>query len=106
MILLKFFKKVGVKLNPPEDIPEVIFEPDKFKNVDFEQNKKNIAEIKEYIEVGLKGGHPNGGLKQFLENDRKVLNFDISWFDNKYDKEEKRYKMNYFLADGKVNKYI
>ena len=102
----KYFKKVGVKLNPPEDIPEVIFEPDKFKNVDFEQNKKNIAEIKEYIEVGLKGGHPNGGLKQFLENDRKVLNFDISWFDNKYDKEEKRYKMNYFLADGKVNKYI
>ena len=98
----KYFSKLGIKLNPPEEIPEVIFEPDKFKNVDFEQNKKNIAEIKEYIEVGLKGGHPNGGLKQFLENDRKVLNFDISWFDNQYDKEEKRYKMNYFLADGKV----
>ena len=74
-----------------------------FKNVDFEQNKKNIAEIKEYIEVGLKGGHPNKTLKQFLENDRKVLNFDISWFDDKYDKEEKVYKMNYYLADGKVS---
>ena len=58
--------------------------------------------MKEYIEVGLKGGHPNNGLKQFLENDRKVLNFDISWFDDKYDKEEKMYKMNYYLADGKV----
>ena len=97
-----YFRKVGIPLNQPEEIPEVIFEPDKFKNVDFEQNKKNIAEIKEYIEVGLKGGHPNGGLKQFLENDRKVLNFDISWFDDKYDKEEKVYKLNYFLADGKV----
>jgi hypothetical protein len=42
-------------------------------------------------------------LKQFLENDRKVLNFDISWFDDKYDKEEKLYKMNYYLADGKVS---
>jgi hypothetical protein len=38
-----------------------------------------------------------------LENDRKVLNFDISWFDDKYDKEEKVYKMNYYLADGKVS---
>ena len=94
--------KVGINLNNPINIPDVIFEPDKFKNVDFEQNKKNITEIKEYIEVGLKGGHPNGGLKQFLENDRKVLNFDISWFDDKYDKEEKVYKLNYFLADGKV----
>ena len=97
-----YYMKVGINLNNPINIPDVIFEPDKFKNVDFEQNKKNIAEIKEYIEVGLKGGHPNGGLKQFLENDRKVLNFDISWFDDKYDKEEKVYKLNYFLADGKV----
>ena len=97
-----YYTKLGINLNPPIEIPEVIFEPDKFKNVDFEQNKKNIAEIKEYIEVGLKGGHPNKGLKQFLENDRKVLNFDISWFDDKYDKEEKVYKLNYFLADGKV----
>lgn len=97
-----YYNKHGIKLNAPEKIPEINFE-DKFKNVDFEQNKKNIAEIKEYIEVGLKGGHPNKTLKQFLENDRKVLNFDISWFDDKYDKEEKVYKMNYYLADGKVS---
>jgi hypothetical protein len=97
-----YYNQHGIQLNPPEKIPEINFE-DKFKNVDFEQNKKNIAEIKEYIEVGLKGGHPNKTLKQFLENDRKVLNFDISWFDDKYDKEEKVYKMNYYLADGKVS---
>ena len=59
-------------------MPEIHYE-DKFKNVDFAQNRKNIAELKEYIEVGLKGGHPNRNLKQFLENDRKVLNFDISY---------------------------
>ena len=51
--------KVGINLNNPIDIPDIIFEPDKFKNVDFEQNKKNITEIKEYIEVGLKDSHPN-----------------------------------------------
>ena len=32
-----------------------------------------------------------------------MLNFDISWFDDKYDKEEKVFKMNYYLADGKVS---
>ena len=98
----KFYADKNVTLNDPEDIPEIHYE-DKFKNVDFTQNKKNIAELKEYIEVGLKGGHPNKNLKQFLMNDRKVLNFDISWFDDKYDKEEKLYKMNYYLADGNVN---
>ena len=99
----KYLLDNGIILNPPEKVPEVIFEPDKFKNVDFEQNKKNIADLKEYIEVGLKGGHPNNGLKQFLENDRKVLNFDISWFDDKYDKEEKVYKMNYLFSRRKSN---
>ena len=39
-------------------------------------------------------------------NDRKVLNFDISWFDDKYDKEEKLYKMNFYLADGSVSDNI
>ena len=98
----KFYADKNVTLNDPEDIPEIHYE-DKFKNVDFTQNKKNIAELKEYIEVGLKGGHPNKNLKQFLMNDRKVLNFDISWFDDKYDKEEKLYKMNFYLADGSVS---
>ena len=61
----KYLLDNGIILNPPEKVPEVIFEPDKFKNVDFEQNKKNIADLKEYIEVGLKGGHPNNGLNNF-----------------------------------------
>lgn len=98
----KFYEEKNIHLNSPEPIPEISYE-DKFKNVDVIQNRKNIAELKEYIEVGLKGGHPNKTLKQFLDNDRKVLNFDISWFDDKYDKEEKLYKMNYYLADGKVS---
>ena len=97
----KFFEEKGIKLNPFEKIPEIDY-GDKFKNVDYEKMKKTIAEIKEYTEVGLKGGHPNKRLKQFLDNDRKVLSFDISWYDNVYDKEEKKYKLNYYLADGQI----
>jgi hypothetical protein len=98
----KFYADKGVKLKAPEPVPEVDFE-DKFKNIDIKTNLKNISDLKEYNEVFLGGGHPNKTLKQFLENDRKVLNFDIVWFDDKYDKEEKHYKMNYYLADGMVS---
>ena len=96
-----FLIKNGIQLNKPEEIPEIDFST-KYSMIDFDQIKKNIAEFKEYTEVGLGGGHPNKGLKQFLENDRKVLSFEITWFDDKYDKEIKRYKLNYYLADGQI----
>ena len=96
-----FLIKNGIQLNKPEEIPEIDFST-KYSMIDFNQIKKNIADIKEFTEVGLGGGHPNKGLKQFLENDRKVLSFEITWFDEKYDKEVKRYKMNYYLADGQI----
>ncbi|MCQ2820683.1 MAG: DUF1126 domain-containing protein [archaeon] len=44
----KFFEERNVALNPPEPMPEIHYE-DKFKNVDFEASKRNIAEIKEYV---------------------------------------------------------
>ena len=96
-----FLLKNGVQLNTPEEIPEIDFSS-KFSLIDYPKIKKNIADLKEFTEVGLGGGHPNKGLKQFLENDRKVLSFEITWYDDKYDKELKRYKMNYYLADGQI----
>ena len=41
--------KVGINLNNPINIPDVIFEPDKFKNVDFEQNKKILLNWKNIL---------------------------------------------------------
>jgi hypothetical protein len=97
----KFLIDKGISLNPPEPLPEIDFE-DKFMNFDLNANKESISQLKEYIEVKLGGGHPNRILKQFLENDRKVLKFDIMWYDEKYDKEEKHYLMHFFLSDGMV----
>ena len=96
----EFYAKNGITLNPPEEIPEFDFSS-KYSMIDFDKVKKDIAELKEYTEVGLGGGHPNGGLEQFLENDRKVLRFDISWYDP-YDKEEKFYKLHFYLADNQI----
>ena len=96
-----FFLNNGVQLNKQEEIPQIDFSS-KYSMIDYSKIKKNIADLKEFTEVGLGGGHPNKGLKQFLENDRKVLSFEITWYDEKYDKELKRYKLNYYLADGQI----
>lgn len=107
----KFYAKKGIKLNSPEEYvaPKMIEDITNFNSKDGstpesrrQENTQNIAEFKEYIEVKLKGGHPNRNLKQFLENDRKVLNFNILWYDEKYEKEEKPYIMNFYLADNTV----
>ena len=58
--------------------------------------------MKDYLEYSMGGGKVKSA-KQFLENDRKVLSFDITWFDDVYDKEQKNYKLNYYLADGKID---
>ena len=72
-----FFAQNGITLNPPEKIPEYNL-GSKFSLVNQDEVKKNIVDLKEFTEVGLGGGHPNKGLTQFLENDRKVLRFDIT----------------------------
>lgn len=35
-------------------------------------NPPDTKEYKEYFEVKLGGGHPNGGLNKYISNDRKV----------------------------------
>lgn len=107
----QFYEYNGLSLNFKEEFvePQKIDDITNIKGRDgstlesrHDENIQNIAEFKEYIEVKLKGGHPNRNLKRFLENDRKVLNFSILWYDEKYDKEEKPYIMNFYLADNMI----
>lgn len=71
---------MGVKLNSPEILPLDKFEINySLKNVKIPL--PDTKEYKEYFEVKLGGGHPNNGLQKYLENDRKVLSFDILWDD-------------------------
>ncbi len=96
----EYYDSLGISLNDPEEIPAIDFSS-KYSMIDFNSVKKNIMDLKEFTEVGLGGGHPNKGLQQFLENDRKVLRFDIIWY-SPYDKEDKKYKLHYYLADGQI----
>jgi len=70
--------------------------------VNYKQDPPDAGEIKNYIEVMLKGGRPNKNLKSFLDNDRRVLSFAILWSDNSYDGGDKYYRLNFFLSDNTI----
>jgi hypothetical protein len=69
--------------------------------INFKQTPPDQAEMKNYIEVQLKGGRPNKALESFLNNDRKVLSFNILWEDKSFDGGDKYYVLGYYLSDGK-----
>jgi hypothetical protein len=41
-------------------------------------------------------------LESFLDNDRKVLAFNILWEDKSFDGGDKYYVLNYYLSDSNV----
>lgn len=96
-----YFANEGVDIGPAEDYPTDPFQHAR-SMINMKQTPPDQAEFKNYIEVKLKGGRPNGGLKQFLDNDRRVLSFQILWKDFSYDGGDKFYNLNYFLSDNSV----
>lgn len=102
---LKFYADLGTQLNPKEGYPDNLFEANRIM-MRTKIAPPDAAEVREYVEKKLKGGRPNKNLEQFLENDRKVLSFDIVWDDTSYDGGLKFYKMDFFLSDNTVTYYI
>jgi hypothetical protein len=96
-----FYANEGITLAAPEELPYDPFVHTRAM-VNMKQNPPDMAEHKNYIEVMLKGGRPNGNLKSFLDNDRKVLSFAVLWQDTSYDGGDKYYRLNYFLSDNTV----
>jgi hypothetical protein len=101
----KFYADLGIKLNPKETYPDNLFETKRIL-MKTKIPPPDAAEVREYVEKKLKGGRPNKNLQQFLENDRKVLSFDIVWDDTSYDGGLKFFKMDFFLSDNTVNSWL
>ena len=97
----RFYANQGVALGAPEAYPEDLFAHTRAM-INFKQTPPDQAEMKNYIEVQLKGGRPNKALESFLDNDRKVLCLNILWEDRTYDGGDKYYILNYFLSDGRI----
>ena len=96
-----YYANEGGDIGAPENYPEDLFNKAR-SMINMKQTPPDLAEFKNYIEVKLKGGRPNGGLKSFLDNDRCVLCFKILWADVSYDGGDKFYTLNYFLSDNSV----
>lgn len=62
----------------------------------------SVNEHKHYCEVSLGGGNNNKGLEKYLKNDGKVLSFDAIWNDTSFGGSLNKYKVNFYLADDKV----
>ncbi|CAD8082150.1 unnamed protein product [Paramecium primaurelia] len=94
----EFYEYMGKPLQLPEQLPRDNFQAQK-ETKDLKINPPDTKEYKEYFEVKLGGGHPNGGLNKYLSNDRKVLSFDIIWDDASIEGQLNYYTLNYYLAD-------
>ena len=88
-------------MNGAEGYPEDLFSKTRAM-INFKQTPPDQAEMKNYIEVQLKGGRPNKALESFLNNDRKVLSFNILWEDKSFDGGDKYFVLNYYLSDSNV----
>lgn len=64
--------------------------------------KAEIAEAREYAEITLGAAAKNKKLQQFLENDRKVLEFKAFWDDPTRYGTRLYYIVQFFLADDSV----
>eukprot|EP01017_Pseudomicrothorax_dubius_P044864 TRINITY_DN7644_c0_g1_i2.p1 TRINITY_DN7644_c0_g1~~TRINITY_DN7644_c0_g1_i2.p1 ORF type:complete len:663 (+),score=197.49 TRINITY_DN7644_c0_g1_i2:178-1989(+) len=97
----EFYRTQDIPLNPPETVQTDNFEY--LKSIkDIKIPPPDTKEYKEYFEVKLGGGHPNGGLKKYLENDRKTLSFDVVWDDRTPEGAVNYFTLNYFLSDDTV----
>ncbi|EGR32401.1 flagellar microtugule protofilament ribbon protein, putative [Ichthyophthirius multifiliis] len=97
----EFYNYMGVQLNQIEPVPEDNFQTQKrLKEVKIPP--PDVKEYNEYNEVKLGGGHPNGGLQQYLENDRKVLSFNVLWNDNTLEGGINYYILNFYLSDDSI----
>ena len=97
----EFYSYMELALNEPESLPNDLFNTF-VRTKDAKINPPDTKEYKEYIEVRLGGGHPNDGLKKYLDNDRKVLSFRVLWNDSTLEGGFNYFTINYFLADETV----
>jgi len=93
----RYYTEQGVTLNANEGEPEDAFAKDR-RTRNIKYIPEDQAEYKEYANAALSGGKANKNLQQYLENDRKVLQFDVLWSNEQG--ADVCYKINFFLADN------
>eukprot|EP00388_Colpodella_angusta_P002152 GDKJ01006939.1.p1 GENE.GDKJ01006939.1~~GDKJ01006939.1.p1 ORF type:complete len:676 (+),score=121.27 GDKJ01006939.1:29-2056(+) len=97
--------KLGDLGSPVETHTDNFFENEVVRRAAFGATKllpQAVVEAKEYAEIMHGGSRKNRGLKQHLENDRRVLRFNAYWDDKNRYGSRLYYTILYFLSDDTV----
>lgn len=101
-----FSQNAGIEQGPEESAPLDSFLQNQVhvsENVTVKTGfPRDVMEGKEFNELKLGGGRRNFKMKQFLENDRKVLRFYAYWDDETRYGARMYFKVHYFLSDDTV----
>ncbi|KAF4731474.1 EF-hand domain (C-terminal) containing, partial [Perkinsus olseni] len=96
-----FYKDHGLNIGEERETPLDQYTAAKQKSVQLSQQPipEAVREQKVYNEMILGGGRTNPKMKQYLENDRKVLRFYAYWDDKTRYGTRQYYTIHFFLVD-------
>ncbi|KAF4676543.1 EF-hand domain (C-terminal) containing [Perkinsus olseni] len=96
-----FYKEHGLDIGEERETPLDQYTAAKQKSVQLSQQPipEAVREQKVYNEMILGGGRTNPKMKQYLENDRKVLRFYAYWDDKTRYGTRQYYTIHFFLVD-------
>jgi len=101
-----FYDNAGMDIGTEEEQPtDTFLDTEVWKKESLVKNQglpRDVMEGKAQNEKKMGGGGNNRGLKQFLENDRKVLRFYGYWDDKTRYGARWYFTIHYFLADDTV----
>merc|ERR1719201_2851298 len=101
-----FYDEAGMDIGTEEEAPLDTFQNTQIWKKDMlPQNQgqpRDVTESKEFNELKLGAGRSNNKIKQFLENDRKVLRFYAYWDDPTRYGARWYFTVHYYLADDTV----
>jgi len=101
-----FYGESDMDIGTPEEAPmDRFFETQVWKHENAQHKVGFPADVmysKEYTELKLGGSRKNARLRQFMENDRKVLRFYAYWDDPTRYGTRQYFTVHYYLADGTV----
>eukprot|EP00163_Fabomonas_tropica_P030617 TRINITY_DN7009_c0_g1_i1.p1 TRINITY_DN7009_c0_g1~~TRINITY_DN7009_c0_g1_i1.p1 ORF type:complete len:712 (-),score=223.43 TRINITY_DN7009_c0_g1_i1:260-2395(-) len=84
-----YLTKMGIQVGEPEDYPDDPFAKTRDRQI---AAQRRICPPKPEVDA----------LRQFLQNDRNVLEVYCIWKERRMMSEPRKFKLNYFLSDGQI----
>lgn len=99
-----YYHVMGEVMEEDQEVPLDSFRADKLQDTSVMASDRSaaLADLREYNKVALGGTRKNEKLRQYMENDRKVLRFHCYWDDATKYGTRMYYTLHYYLADDTI----